>query len=319
MSDDRPPASVAVFHLNQVGDLLFSLPALAALRAGYPEARITSVVRETVAPLLDGSPLVDSVLTHGGARDFFDTAERLRDAGVDLAVCLSESPRSRLLASLGRSSRRVGLDGGPLASLLTTRVEKVGLPSTSNNLRVVRALGCPVPTESYVGLLEVLPEDGEAARRILAEAGVDVGGSRLVVLAPEVSKGRESKSWPAERFATVSRRLAGTPGWTPVLVGSTPSVCFEEAPPGCVDLGGRTGLRDLVGLLSLAGLFVGNDSGVLHLAASLGLPCVALFGPTDPAETGPHGGPHDILRASDGLMESLAEADVWSAIGRRLG
>ena len=53
---------------------------------------------------------------------------------------------------------RVGLDGGRLASLLTTRVEKVGLPSTSNNLRVVRTLGCPVPTESYVGLLEVSPE-----------------------------------------------------------------------------------------------------------------------------------------------------------------
>ncbi len=317
-ADESRPASIAVFHLNQIGDLVFSLPALAALRSGFPDARIISVLKKAVAPLLEESPLIDERLTHRGSRDFLDTANRLRAAGIDLAVCLSESPRSRLLASLSRAPQRIGLDGGPLASLLSTGVEKVGLPSTRNNLRVVRALGCPVPSDSYVGLLGAGEADRRGARGLLEEAGLAGNGDRLVVLAPEVSKGREAKSWPAERFGEVAKRLRGRPGTVALIVGADAGSCFDETPEGCLDLGGRTSLRQLLGLLSMADLFVGNDSGVLHLAACLGLPCVALFGPTDPEETGPHGGPHEIVRAPDGVMKELPVEAVWGPIERRL-
>lgn len=317
--DGSRPARIAVFHLNQVGDLVFSLPALAAIRAGFPEATVWSVLRDSLAPLLEASTVVDEALTHKGSRNFLATADRLRDLRIDLAVCLSESPRSRLLAYLSGAPRRVGLDGGPLASLLSERVEKCGLPSTSNNLRVVRELGCSVPQESYVGLLQPSDADRDGARRLLAQAGSSGGRERLVILAPGVSKGREHKRWPVDRFAGVAAHIAALPGFVAVTVGAEESRVAPDAEvDGWVDLVGRTSLRELLGLLSLSALFVGNDSGVLHVAACLGVPCVGLYGPTDPGETGPQGEGHCVLRAHHGDLATLTADAAVAAIDRLL-
>lgn len=308
-------SKIGVLHLNQVGDLVFSLPALAALRAGFPRARIVSVLRQSLVPLLSPSSLVDDVVGHQGSRDFFNTADRLRNLEIDLAVCLSESPRSRLLAHLSGAPRRVGLAGGPLASLLSQRVEKRGLPSTANNLRVVSELGCPVPRESYVGLLEATPEDRAAAHGVLERAGWPGGEDRLVILAPGVSKGREHKRWPADRFGEVERHVSAMPGCCAVVVGTeTSDEAARAAGDRCVDVSGRTDLRELLGLLSLCELFVGNDSGVLHLAACLGVPCVGLYGPTDPRETGPQGEQHLVLRGEAGDLSTIEVGAVIAAI-----
>ena len=321
---ERPPSTVAVLHLNQVGDLVFGLPALAALRAGFPEARILSVVRQNLAPLLSatsvsGTGLVDELIEHRGVRDFFRTAEALRAREIDLAVCLSESPRSRLLAYLSRAPRRVGLDDGPLASLLTERVEKRGLPSTSNDIRLVRGLGCPLPYDSYVGLIEVAPRDRQRAIDLLREQGLPAE-QRLVVLAPGASQGRGLKEWPLERFVEVARHVGAKQGVVAVFVGTgLPDGSERDLPNGCLDLSGRTSLRELAGLLSLTDLFIGNDSGALHLAACLAVPCVALFGPTDPDETGPQGEGHVVLRAdASGSMESIPVVAVIEAVERQL-
>ena len=319
MTDDAEPARViCVLHLNQLGDLVFSLPTLAALRQGFPEARIASVVRHGLAPLLEESPLVDEVVAHHGTRDFLATAERLRSLEPDLAVCLSESPRSRLLAYLSRASRRVGLDGGPLSGLLTSGVAESGLPSCGNDLKVVRELGLAIPRETYVGLLEATPADREAARRVLLDAGWTPERGRLVVLAPGVSEGREAKRWPPSRYGELAERLTAAPGRAAVVVDVESADEGPPRAPGVVDLAGRTGLRELVGLLSLAELFIGNDSGALHLAACLGVPCVALFGPTDPMETGPHGEGHAVLEAEGGDLGSLPVERVLAVAEERL-
>jgi len=308
-------------HLNQVGDLMFSLPALAALRAGFPRARLVSLVKEPLEPLLVGSPLVDEILLHRGWRDFFATLGRARAADLDLVACLSQSPRARLLAYGSGAARRVGLGGGALESLLTETVEALGPPSTANNLRLTRALGCPTPNDSYQGLLRASEEDQAAVRTVLTERGWD-GSGDLVVFAGGASRGRELKEWPADRLLEACRRTAGDGVWA-VVVGTERRPEVEHAPEdGVLDLTRRTGLRDLVGLLDLARLFVGNDSGVLHLAAALGTPCVALFGPTNPAVTGPQGSSHRILRASDtglGPMDAIGVEGVCDAVDRALG
>ena len=121
---------------------------LAALRAGFPQARLVSIVKEPLEPLLVGSGLVDEILLHRGARDFFAALGRVRAADLDMVVCLSQSPRARLLGYGSGAARRVGLAGGPLQSLLTETVESSGLPSTANDLRLTTALGCPTPNES---------------------------------------------------------------------------------------------------------------------------------------------------------------------------
>ena len=315
------PRRIGVVHLNQVGDLMFSLPALAALRAGFPEARIVSILRESLEPLLMGSELIDEILLHRGSRDFFAGMGRVRASELDLVVCFSQSPRSRLLAYGSGAARRVGLGGGPLASLLTESVQSSGLPSTANNLRLTGVLGCPVPHSGYQGLLSVRDEDLVTARSILVDAGWD-GVGEVVVFAGGASRGRENKEWAGERLMEACRRSGGDGFWS-VVVGTERRAGVEHSPhEGVLDLSGRTGLRDLMGLLSLARLFVGIDSGVLHLAAALGTPCVALFGPTDPEETGPQGEGHRVIRAAEdgpGPMDAIEVATVTLAIDQMLG
>jgi heptosyltransferase-1 len=315
------PRRIGVVHLNQVGDLMFSLPALAALREGFPGARIASIVKEPLEPLLVGSALVDEILLHRGSRDFFASLGRLRASELDLVVCLSQSPRARLLAYGSGAPRRVGLGGGRLASLLTESVQPSGLPSTANNLRLTSSIGCPVPHAGYQGLLGAREEDLASARAILHGAGWD-GSGDVVVFACGASRGREHKEWPGERLMEACRQAAGEGVWS-VVVGTEHRAGVTHVPDeGILDLTRRTGLRDLMGLVSLARLFVGIDSGVLHLSAALGTPCVALFGPTDPAETGPQGDGHRIVRAvadGPGLMEAIEVAPVAAAIDQALG
>lgn len=314
------PVRIGIVHLNQVGDLMFSLPALAALRAGFPRARTVSIIRESLEPLLVDCDLVDEVLLHRGARDFFMTLGRLRAAGLDLVVCLSQSPRARLLAYGSGASRRAGLGGGPLESLLTESVEASGLPSTGNNLRLTTALGCPTPRETYQGLLGAGKTDRLAVRQILAERGWS-GEGDLVVFAGGASRGREHKEWPVDQMMEVCRRVAQEGAWS-VIVGTDDRPGVEHAPDDRVlDLRRYTGLRELRGLLDQARLFVGIDSGVLHLGAALGTPCVALFGPTDPEETGPQGEGHRIVRADPsghGVMEAIGVEAVCEAVEQAL-
>ncbi len=318
---EEAPRRIGVVHLNQVGDLMFSLPALLALRTGFPGARLVSIVRESLQPLLLGNGLVDEILLHRGWRDFFATLGRLRASDLDLLVCLSQSTRARLLAYGSGAPRRAGLGGGPLASLLTETVVTSGPPSTENDLLLTSALGCPVESSDYQGLLRAGDEDLAGARAALREAGWD-GDGEVVVFACGASRGREAKEWPGERLMGACRHNAGNGVWS-VVVGTEHRMGVVHAPAeGVLDLTGRTGLRDLMGLLSLARLFVGIDSGVLHLAAALGTPCVALFGPTDPQQTGPQGEGHRVVRAAEdgpGPMDAIEVATVVRAIEHALG
>jgi ADP-heptose:LPS heptosyltransferase len=313
---DQDPTSVGVVHLNQLGDLIFSLPVLTSLRERFPRSRLFSVVKEPLEPLLASSSLVDGVLVHRGSRDFFASLGRIRAVELDLAICLSQSPRSRLLAYASGAERRIGFAGGPLQSLLTESVEKVGLPSTANNLGLVRAMGWPTPHLEYRGLLKPTPEDRAAAGALLEAEGW-VGGSRLIVISASASRGREEKEWPAERFLEVARRAARTGASTAFVGMSRPEGVRHAPDDGILDLSGKTDLRELMGVLACSTLFAGIDSGVLHLAAALGKPCVALFGPTDPRETGPQGMGHAVIRASEtgpGPMEAILVEQVAEAI-----
>lgn len=307
--------SIGVFHLSQLGDLVFSLPALAALRAGFPAARISSVVRAGLAELLCPSPWVDACIPHRGSGDFLAALRRVRHAAFDLAICLSQSPRVMLLARASGARRRVGFAGGALSGFLTDRVAKTTIPSLENDLRLVEALGCAVEQRDYCGLLSVAGEDRRMAERLLAERGVSTG-ARLVVVGASASARRSEKEWPIERFLEVARAATAHAGVEVAFVGSEAQIPSAAVSRAIHDLGGRTSLRCLAGILERAELFVGIDSGVLHLAAALATPCVALYGPTDPAVTGPCGEDHVVIQADEatGGLSTLPSERVGSVV-----
>ncbi|MDH7600888.1 MAG: glycosyltransferase family 9 protein [Armatimonadota bacterium] len=291
---------IVCFHLNQIGDLMFSLPALKSLRDSFSPAYITSVIRPGLRQLLEWTNLADDVLVRspGLGSHVFSLMCELRSRRYDLAVVFSQSAECALLAYMTRASRRLGFVNTSLGWLLTERVSFSHPPSTANNLRLVEAAGAACTKKDYYGLLSVPLDVVEAGRRLLASTGIDES-VRFAVIAPGTSKRRRLKEWTDEGFAEVARYL-GTQGLRVVCVGAVASPGIAQLCPQIVDLGGRTSLVEAAGVLAGCELLVGVDSGILHMCAAMGKPVVGLYGPTNPEVTGPQGEGHIVIRSNVG-------------------
>ena len=282
------PRRIACFHLNQVGDLLFSLPAIYDLRACFPEAQIVSVARPHLRELLGLSHLVDKVIERP-RRPFgagFHVAAALRRERFDLALLFSTSLGMSVLARLTGAPVRVGFGDSISRFFVTHRVPKSKPPSMQNNLKLVEAIGCPVIKRDYSGLIHPGPIEQEAAESVLKSAGV-VPGERFAVLAPGTSWRRELKCWSDEGFARVADMIARDLGMRSVVVGISNGCTICDLTPSAVDLIGKTSLPVLAAMIERASVFVGVDTGVMHLAAAVKTPVVALFGPSGELEWGP--------------------------------
>ncbi|MDD2944137.1 MAG: glycosyltransferase family 9 protein, partial [bacterium] len=161
-------------------------------------------------------------------------------------------------------------------------------------LDVLKADGIPV-NDDYLESW-VTPQETDDAEKLLAETGADK--SRLLAIHPFGSI--YEKTWPIERFAETATKLQEQFGLKPVILGAKGDLPgFEKFrhlfPEGSCDLVGKCGIRITQAVLHKSTFFLGNDSGVMHLAAAAGLPLVAIFGPTSPARFGPWGGETHVL------------------------
>ncbi|HUT74612.1 MAG TPA: glycosyltransferase family 9 protein [Armatimonadota bacterium] len=297
-----PPRRIAVFHLNQVGDLMFSLPALAALRARFPAAEIVSILRPHLRELLQDSPYVDRlILRRGGLAAEARLARGLRGAGFDLVVALSQSASSVLQALACGAPRRVGFVDADLSFLFTRKVHVRGVVWPGKLARLPVCLGADAPPLSYVGMLAIAEALRARARGLLEKRGV-ASGQEMVAIAPGASGRRRHKAWEAGRFAAVGDHLHRRWGAAVVIVGGAGDaaeagrIAAAMSAPA-VNLAGHTTTGELVAVLERARLLVGIDAGPMHVAAAMGTPTVALFGPTDPRRTGPCGDGHEIVTA----------------------
>ncbi len=286
---------IACFHLNQIGDLAFSLPALKCLGDGFPGARITSVVRPPAREVLECTGVADEVLARSGGLNLrkIRLARDLADRHFDLAVVFSQSAECALLGYLTRASRRIGFVNTSLGWLLTERVDFRHPPSTQNNLRLIEAVGCEITRTDYAGLLTPSADMMARGERILLEHGVG-RDDRIIGLAPGTSGRRRLKEWTDSGFAEVAKCAIGK-GLKVVVLGTTPKPGIVNECPETLDLGGKTSLADAVGILARCDALVAVDSGMLHLYAALGKPVVGLYGPSDLAVTGPQGTGHVVL------------------------
>jgi heptosyltransferase-2 len=277
---------------NWTGDLIMATPGFRALRAGFPEARITLLVRSELAPLLNGAPWFDAVwplASHRGSLAALVREGRaLRRSGrFDLGLCLPDSFESALLMRLAGVRRSVGYARGGRDALLHQAVpppreagRRVLVARELHVLGLVEALGC-LPRGTALELFVTDAEEREAEAR-LRERGADPGAP-IALLAPGASFGA-SKLWPAESFAAVGDALAAQ-GVEIVVVGAP----GERALAACVrsamhqpafDLAGAVGLGALKALVRRARVLVANDAGARHLAVAFGVPCVVVMGPT---------------------------------------
>ncbi|MCX8053679.1 MAG: lipopolysaccharide heptosyltransferase II [Armatimonadetes bacterium] len=286
---------IVCFHLNQVGDLIFSLPALKCLRDSFPGAHITSVVRPPAKEVLECTNLADEVVVRCeglGLRKVV-LARKLASANYDLAIVFSQSAECALLAYFTRAPNRVGFVNTSLGSLLTERVDFRHPPSTQNNLKLISTIGCKITKSDYVGLVRPSAAMAANAEKLLAEHGV-VPGDKIVVLAPGTSGRRRLKEWTGSGFSEVARH-ANKLGFKVVIVGTATASRVIQESAQILNLSGKTSLGDVVGILARCDALVGVDSGILHLCAALPRPVVGLYGPSDPEVTGPQGSGHVVL------------------------
>lgn len=290
--DAQDVRRIQVFHLNHLGDMIFSLPLLASLRRQFPRARIVSIVRPPVLDLWQMAGLADDYLVRdkrGGWRRRLALLRAVRKREPQLTFVLSQALESCMLAWLSGAPRRVGFTHTKLGWLLTDRVPKDGPPSTANNLRLLSGLGVDPARKDYVGLLR--PPLGEVRRMDARLTGMGAPSHRrLIVLGPGASAKRSVKEWTDEGFAAVADHFSAQPDTSVAIVGTVPADPILQLTRGSVlDFTCKTTMRELVALLDRADLFIGVDSGALHIAGATGTPIVGLYGPSSELITGPQG------------------------------
>ena len=301
MSTPDAPQRLLVLSPNWLGDAVMALPLLDDLRRAWPATRVVVAARKGVAPLFAMVPAVDGSITLDGT----DDAKRLSEGGFDAALLLPNSFASAWLTRRAQIPQRWGYARdmrGPLLTRAVARPRRYG-HQVEYYQGLATALGV-TPGPPYATI--AVPQDAIAdAAALLAEGGV-ADKSPFVVVAPGAAYGR-AKQWPPARFADLARLLAGDNVRT-VLVGAKGDVsaCSEVARRSdAINLAGRTDLRTLAAVLARARAVVANDSGAMHLAAAVGVPVTAIFGPTDDQKTSP-------LRAgADAPAPVVIATDVW--------
>lgn len=304
------PERVLIVRTGAIGDVANALVVANAIREAAPATRVGWVAHDLVRPLVDGHPSVDRVHLWprgSGLAGFRALVREVRAERYGLALDLQRIAKSALVARLSGAPRVVGFDRArskELAWLLPT--ERLHPRPDSRHrvegyLDVVQHLGLPLPR-----VLHRLPEDARAAA--WAEERVRAWGAPPILI--HVGATKPPNRWPAERFGGLAGALARDPGGPVVLVGGPAEVetakrALASAGSEVHDLVGATDLRQLIELCRRARLVVSADSGPMHLAAAVGTQVLALFGPADPAATGPWGAQHRVLRAPRLAMEEL--------------
>jgi ADP-heptose:LPS heptosyltransferase len=335
--------NILVTRTDRLGDVILSLPVAAAIKAATIGTNVTFLVAEHVAPIVDLCPWVDDCLTIAKAQDPSSIVAALRERAFDTAICLYPRPHVASWLKQAGIPVRVGTSRRWYSYRFNRRVN---LPRASSgrherdlNLELLRGLGWKDLDVSDP--LCVPTQDSQRTARILLEkAGIDAANQAYAVVHPGC--GGSARNWKPERYHRLCQTLKEN-GLTILVTGSdseqqVAADVVGETEDGIVSLAGATDLTTLAALLQQASVFVGPSTGPMHLAAAVGTPLVALFGPvrtTGPGRWGPLGTGHQVFlppvetcdcridhcRVGDCMdmidVQAVAQAALRTATGKR--
>ena len=338
-TDAKPVPATLVVAPSWVGDAVMAAPVLAALAASGRRPAV--LARRALLPLVELLPGVGATIER--AASDAETAARLAREGFTEAVVLPNSFRSARLARAAGIPVRYGYRGDFRAPLLAPAVRRPRgrRPQIEDYRELLEAMDV-APPASWVPRLELPAALLERGRERLERARIPVaasGSPPIVGLFPGAEWGA-SKRWPWRRFADLATELRrGHPGLRQLIVAGPAEVWLavrvhEESGHLHPVVGPDLDLAMLAAVLAHLDLLVTNDSGPMHLAAALGVPTVALFGPTDPRRTAPAGEGHRVLYRDlwcspcfrrrcpllhHGCLAGIGVAEVAAAVERALG
>jgi heptosyltransferase I len=332
--DAGRPLRVLIVRIGAMGDVLHAMPAVAALRRAHPNWFIGWAIEPAWSELLQAGggdagtaamPLVDvchQVPTRLWKRQPFSVStlasiralrRELRAAKYDICVDMQGSIRSAVIGRMTRARVFIGAAEPRESQAGLLYRQRVKLSSTHVIEQGCELLGAAVG-EALWPVPVTLPVDSSAERWCDDLLVRVTSGGPFAVIAPTAGWG--AKQWPAERHGAVAAAL-GEAGYRTLVNAASAddevARCVVQASDGAATLV-PCSIGQLIALVRRAGVVIAGDTGPLHLAASLGRPVVALFGPTDPARTGPYGTPSRVLRDASSRIDHTRHAETEAGL-----
>jgi len=346
--------NILIVKLSAIGDVIHTLPALNAIRRHYPAARITWLIEEAACDLVAGHQALDRVLVSKRkrwlkyllsplflkvARESYDFVKALRDTHYDMILDFQALLKSGILIALARGNRKIGFGRGlehmeHSYLFLNERIPAVDMEhhALTRGLMLLNALGIPTPEVEYK--LPLSDGDRQKVDNIIKCHGLKKA-RRLIAVNP-VAKW-DTKLWPSRHVSRLADCLIEQYNAAIVFTGSFADrqaidaiISAMQGP--ALNLAGETSFKMLADLYEKADMVVSTDTGPMHMAAAVGTPVVALFGPTAPWRTGPYGSGHQIVRAelecmpcfkrrckTTECMHQITVAQVLNAVSKVIG
>lgn len=301
MIDPLTIKDILVIKLRYVGDVLLATPCLQAIKENLPHAKVTVVVNKGTEAILQNHPCVDDLVAVD-RRSFVQGCRaimRLRKRRYDLVLDLTDGDRSAIMTWLVYARHRVGYNAehrwrGRCYDRIV-HGDPDAMHTVDYYLRAVKEIGLDLGP--HAPTLFYSPDDEKYADELLVDHGID-REQELVMIHP--GSRWAAKSWLAERFAAVADTIQVSRSTRVVFAGSEQERVRvkniqAQMLTTSVSIVGQTTVLQLAAVMKRCVLFLGNDNGPMHMAAAVGLPVVALFGPTDPKVWGPWGEGHRVF------------------------
>jgi heptosyltransferase II len=289
---------------NWIGDAILTLPAVASIRATYPKAHIAILAKPWVADIYKLFSDADEMIIYEKIFDnpagVFRLAQTLKEKKFDAAILLQNAVEAAIIAVAARIPLRAGYDSDARGLLLTHSVRRTPEIKKAHQvdyyLEMVKSLGCvSVDGDMHLETKINLADARNVLRKFIPETKKTIIG-----IAPGATYG-PAKKWFPDRFAAVADTLSEIFSAQVIIMGGradgeTAQEIRTLAQTELINLAGKTSLREAICLISQCGLFISNDSGLMHIAGALNIPTVAIFGSTNPVTTAPVGNKSIIVR-----------------------
>lgn len=285
---------------------MLATPLLTVLSQAFPHTRFDWAVSEWARPAISSNPRLTEIVQTSQAglhelswRELYALAQSLREENYDTCLIPSRSGLLSLVAWWARIPQRIGLHEKGRGFAHTTAIKPKGMQQHEAAVYLTLAAALGVPAEKIsTAAMEFYPPDIDrtaVTRRLVSENWL--GDSPLVLMHPgggaNPVRANKNKQWPVERFVRLANYVIGKYKAQVILVGAKADIALAKDVSGLlswsvVNLAGQLNLGQLGALCEVANLYIGNDSGPTHVAAAVGCPTLAIFGPTDPAISGPY-------------------------------
>lgn len=342
---NHPKPKILIIQPSRIGDVVFSLPTVAAIRKRYPDAWIGYFVDERCAPIVDGSKDLDEVIIFDRRKlsigYLLGLYRFLHGKNIDVSIDLHGLFKSAIMVLLSGARFRIASSSTngmrELSWLFSKEIKPVAEDShcVERHLAVAKYLGCDTANSEFN--ISIPAAADKRVSELLSKGGVEAG-KVLVVVHP--GGGWFSRRWFPERYSALISKMISLLGAQVVLVGGKEGGALEKGLNGQIisntngkvlDLTDQLDLKELAALLKRSDIFIANEAGPMHIATGLNIKSVAILGPTDAKRTGPFGDNTIVIQhrvecqpcrerncASKKCMELVTVEEVFEAVNRQL-